>query len=354
MTSRERIARLLRFQEADRIGIAESLFWGSTIEAWREQGLAVEGNIYHTFDLDVHRVRAELNLGLPIETVEETEDYVLYRSADGVLEKKFRVNSEERGVQHLDYLIKTPDDWFRFKSRMTPGGRVDDRYIKEWREYYSRDRFVFFYLRGPFWSACNKMDFVQFNYWMFDHEDVVRDMLETETDLILGIWEEATRLGLRFDGAYILDVMGMKEATYISPALYRSLVKPFHERICTFFRDKGYPVMLHSDGNVEALLPSLVDAGFTALTPVESRAGMDLVKLKQTYGDRLAFMGGIDADILSTDDRDLIEQEVMTKTLAAKQGGGFVFHSDGSVPPTISLESYRFALDLALAHGTYR
>ena len=48
-----------------------------------------------------------------------------------------------------------------------------------------------------------------------------------------------------------------------------------------------------------------------------------------------------------------ITHEVVSKVEAAKPGGGYIFHSDHSVPPTVSFDSYRLAVDLAKAHGAY-
>lgn len=353
MKARERVTRVLNFQEADRVPLAESLFWGTTLKAWEKQGVPAGTDLDKLLNFEVHRVRTELDLRLPVRVLEETEHHVTRVSSDGVVEKSTRVNPDEAGFEHLDYLIKTPEDWAEHRHRMTPEGRVDERYVKEWQKHYDMDQFIFFYTRGPFWSACTKIDYVQFNYWLFDHPETVKDMLAAETDCIIGIWEEANQKGCKFQGAYLLDILGMKDNPYISPAQYREFVKPFHKKLCDFFRDKGYPVMLHSDGNVESLIPDLLEAGFTGLTPVEARASMDLIKLKKEYGKSLAFMGGINTDILREGDRDKIEEEVKTKTLAAKEGGGFIFHSDGSIPPDVTFENYKFAQQVAMTHGAY-
>lgn len=353
MEPRERVSRVLNFQEADRVPLAESLFWSTTLRAWQKQGLPSDCNIYEYFNLEVHRVRTELSLRLPTRVIEETREYVIKTNPDGVVEKWAQEDPDVKGVQHLEYLIKTPEDWEANKHRMSPEGRVDERYLNEWKHYDSLGDFMFFYTRGPFWSACNKIDYMQFNYWLYDHPETVKDMIETEGECIMGIWKEATEKGCVFQGAYLLDIIGMKDYPYISPEQYREFVKPTHTRVCSFFREKGYPVMLHSDGNIKPLIPDLIEAGFTAITPVETRAHMDLIELKEQYGDRLAFMGGIDVDILRTADKEKIDEEIRNKVTVAKEHGGFIFHSDGSIPPDVTMESYQFALEMALEYGKY-
>jgi len=90
----------------------------------------------------------------------------------------------------------------------------------------------------------------------------------------------------------------------------------------------------------------LIEAGVDCLQPLEAKAGMNLAELKVKYGDRLAFMGNVDVMVLRTNDSGAIRREVMSKLEAGTRGGGYVFHSDHSIPPEITLESYRFCQEL--------
>ncbi|MEI6499654.1 MAG: uroporphyrinogen decarboxylase family protein, partial [Armatimonadota bacterium] len=65
------------------------------------------------------------------------------------------------------------------------------------------------------------------------------------------------------------------------------------------------------------------------------------------------FFGNINNDVLARGDREEIREEVTSKVLAAKPGGGYIWHSDHSVPPTVSLASYRYAVELAREFGQY-
>ena len=80
---------------------------------------------------------------------------------------------------------------------------------------------------------------------------------------------------------------------------------------------------------------------------------MDLVELKKQYGDKLSFMGGIDVRAMADPDPAVIEQEIRTKVPVAMEGGGFIYHSDHSVPDSVSFDQYRRVIDLVLEYGTY-
>jgi uroporphyrinogen decarboxylase len=121
--------------------------------------------------------------------------------------------------------------------------------------------------------------------------------------------------------------------------------------LCDYFHNKGMKVLLHSDGNIKNLLPLIIEAGYDCLQPIEAKAGMDLRELKPIYGDKLSFMGGINVELMSEDDK--IEEEIKSKITVAKKGGGYIYHSDHSVPNSVSLSQYKNVINLVNKYGRY-
>jgi uroporphyrinogen decarboxylase len=80
---------------------------------------------------------------------------------------------------------------------------------------------------------------------------------------------------------------------------------------------------------------------------------MDLPELKREYGDSLAFMGGIDVRAMANPDPRLIEEEISTKIPIAKEGGGYIYHSDHSVPNNVSFQQYCRVIELVKEYGSY-
>jgi uroporphyrinogen decarboxylase len=75
---------------------------------------------------------------------------------------------------------------------------------------------------------------------------------------------------------------------------------------------------------------------------------MDVRELKREWGDKLAFMGNIDTRKMADHNPAVIEEEIRTKLTAARVGGGYIYHSDHSVPPIVSCEQYQRVM--ALVH----
>jgi uroporphyrinogen-III decarboxylase len=75
--------------------------------------------------------------------------------------------------------------------------------------------------------------------------------------------------------------------------------------------------------------------------PVEPAAGMDIVRLRQQYGTRLAFMGGIDKHVLRRSKEEIVA-ELEYKIPPVVRTGGCVLGLDHRIPNGTPLENYRF------------
>ena len=118
-------------------------------------------------------------------------------------------------------------------------------------------------------------------------------------------------------------------------------------------RDFALDACRDGRGDINSLLDLFIAAGIDMIQPMEAKANMDVRKLAPTHGQRLAFFGNIDMAAAGTNDRDAIEHEVRTKLAAGMAAKAYAYHSDHSVPPTVSWHTYRFILELLDRHGRY-
>jgi hypothetical protein len=96
-----------------------------------------------------------------------------------------------------------------------------------------------------------------------------------------------------------------------------------------------------------------VEAGFDALNPMERKAwGND--PFAEKYGDRLAFVGGLDARVFESDDKETIRREVGDYIDGMKaRGARLVFASDHSVSPNTTYDSHCYAVQVYREHMMY-
>jgi uroporphyrinogen decarboxylase len=147
--------------------------------------------------------------------------------------------------------------------------------------------------------------------------------------------------------------LGFKEKPFMSPAMYKDLLFPAHKRLFDWSHSRNMPVIVHSCGYVEPLIPGLIEAGIDCLQPLEVKAGMDLVKLKKEFGDRIAFIGGIDVRTLIANDLEDVQTELEKKVPVAMQNSGYILQVDHSVPDQVDYETFKFFIEKGLQIGTY-
>lgn len=345
MNSRERILATLKGERPDKIGRTESL-WSETVPVWRQQGLPENVDLVNHFGWDFSSVPpADISLRLPTRMIDETDSYIHHVDANGVERKDWK--GESGHTPHwLSHTLNNGEDWKKYKERLIHDPtRLHPDMKKGWQQL--RERGLFTHWTSTEAYECAWPVFGQVNIFtmMMEEPEVVKDVFLTYTDLIISLAAEALDNGVDFDGAWFYGDVGYRNGLLFSPDCYNELLFPAHKRMCDFFNSRGKPCILHSCGQIKSLIPRFIEAGFAAIQPLEAKCQQDIRELRQIHGRQIVFFGNMDVRKLSGTRED-IREEVMGKLEAVATDGGYIFHSDHSVPPTVSLENYQYALEL--------
>ena len=125
---------------------------------------------------------------------------------------------------------------------------------------------------------------------MADKPEWVEELFERITLIQVALAKRFVALGV--DGGYFGDDYGAQRSMLFSPRTWRQLCKPRLARMFSVFRDAGLPVILHSDGDIWAILPDLVEIGLNCLNPVQPEV-LEHQRLFREFGTKLSFYGGI-------------------------------------------------------------
>ncbi len=98
-------------------------------------------------------------------------------------------------------------------------------------------------------------------------------------------------LALDYDGLHFADDWGSQTHLLISPRQWRAFFKPVYAAMFSKVRDAGLDVWFHSDGDILAILPDLLEIGVDVLNCQASV--MDREELK-SYAGRVCFRTDID------------------------------------------------------------
>jgi uroporphyrinogen decarboxylase len=351
MNSHERFARAFAHQEADRIPIIDNP-WHDTVARWQREGMPAEVSYVDYFGLDrVVGIGIEVGPRWPGRRLEETDEYVVDLTSWGVTLKNLKTTSVP---QYLDFRVKDPDTWREARERMTPTrDRVDWEHL---RRHYASWREQGYWIQGCPWFGFDAThSFVDMEVLleaMIEQPEWCLEMFNHCLDVSLALLDQVWAEGYTFDSLFWCDDMGYRGTQFFSVRLYRELLLPVQQRAVAWAHGKGIKAHLHSCGDIRRFVPELVEIGMDALNPLEVKAGMDPVALKREVGDRLVLHGGVNAVLW--DKPAEIEAEMRRVIPVLKEGGGYIFSSDHSVPSSVSLEDFRRIVGLARELGTYR
>ncbi len=352
MSSYERMKCVYNHETPDRLPLTDSP-WGTTVARWRREGLPADVSVGDFFGFEKSgSIGTDNSPRYPSELIEETDEYVIRTTAWGATMKNWKKASST--PDFLDFRIKDRSSWDEARARMTPTeDRVNWAHLEKnhpiWRQkgYWIQAGAWFGYDVFASWHVGTERMLIAM---VTDPEwckDMIEHALSVSLELLSMVWDR----GYTFDCLSFPDDLGYRNGPFFSPQTYRQVVKPAHKRACDWAHDRGVKVMLHSCGNIMELLPDLIDAGFDGLNPIETKAGMDLIGIKKQYGSQLVLQGGIDVRAMSQSDQ--IEEEVREKVTVAKEEGGYIYHSDHSVPDNVSFADYCRVIALVKHYGRY-
>ncbi len=356
MTSRERVERALCRREADRIPRAES-FWPETIPLWREQGMPEGADLYDLFGYDIAGagwVNHEARPGYR-EVLDESEEWVARQDGHGAVLRYWKHKSGT--PEHVSFTVDSPEAWRAHKKELlaVPVERRVNAEAALAAQALARSRDQWFAWTGVecFEMAKDIIGHERMCTAMMDDPEWMADVYDTLADLAVSALGYLASRGVQYDGAWMYGDIAYNHGPFLSPRMYRDLVMPAHLKQIGWFKQRQLKVIYHTDGDFRPLLPLFIEAGVDCLQPLEAKAGIDVRELKPKHGDAVAFMGNIDAMVLLTNDRDAIEAEVSRKVPVAMGGGGYIYHSDHSIPPGVTWETYRFLMELVERYGRF-
>ncbi|MFH0965026.1 MAG: uroporphyrinogen decarboxylase family protein [Planctomycetota bacterium] len=354
LTPLDRVRTALAHEEPDHAP-CDDAFFVDTRARFLAEGMPADVRETDYFDFDFENLSLDASPRLPERLIEETEEQRTYVSKSGYSAVVWKKKSG--ALHYFDHATKTKQDWERIKGRLVVDvdgtARISstgyfapfmtypswEGAADEYRGLRETGRFMLLGFYGPFEATWRHHGYVETCMDLLQEGDWVADMFNSYTDLVCAVLRRGLEAGIRPDGVFLIEDLGTTHGTLFSPEAFREFIKPCYARICDLARAEGLSRFLHSDGGIHAILDDLVEVGIEALNPIDTGSGMDLVDLKRRYGKALTFFGGVSARNMH--DVEKSNAEIDRAIPVAAKGGGYIYHSDHSVPPTVSLARYR-------------
>jgi uroporphyrinogen decarboxylase len=194
------------------------------------------------------------------------------------------------------------------------------------------------------------MGFENMAMLMFDDPKLVEAVFDRTAGLIKGFYNKC--LGLKhLAGIFQGDDMGFKTSTMISPDDMRKLVFPHHRELSRLAHDNKLLYMLHACGNLEEVMPDLLDDIKIDAKHSYEDAIMPVAEAKKKYGNRMGILGGVDLDKLCRLGENDLRKHVRDILDACMPGGGYALGSGNSVANYVPVENYMIMMDEGIRYS---
>ncbi|MCL2649215.1 MAG: hypothetical protein FWD61_19825 [Phycisphaerales bacterium] len=371
MTPRERFLATLLFQGPDRIPFDPGHGRKSTRERWHREGLPQNENptsyARKLLDIEPPPAADAPYINVDFRMVPQFEEKVFERrpapkgsSGPGSqIVQDWKGNiceiSDEFDVTYLrqaiDFVtrswIKCPvenrDDWEQMKTRyiVSDPARWPLDYHQRALKNKNRTTLSGLSISGPFWQLREWLGFENLCILFLDAPDFAAEMITFWKNFVSDMLH---RLFKDYIPDYITinEDMAYKEKPMIGPEMTRQFLLPCWRQWadqCKAAGGGGVPIYeVDSDGHVGELISPWIDAGFNANCPQEVAAGNDLVAYRQTYGQKIAYRGGIDKRAIAKGGSTLRQE--FQRLQPVIDAGGFIPSCDHGIPSDVSWQNY--------------
>jgi len=362
-----RIRNTLMHQEEDRVPVGEFFWTGFIKKAQLKWG--DDFDPYRHFDLDYVVITPNMDPHIrQFEIIFEAgEDIIVKTGFEAVIKRSgtapmphYESFSVNKPCEMARFVFEDPADPRRFykggDDQINCVGDALLRNLAPWDkrvDAYVEDFAVFGSICEPYEYLWRIIGTENALCWMVEEPESYKAFVDRIGEFQLRFCEAQIAAGKgRLSGMYIWGDIAYKNGMLFNPATWREVFKPHVKKLIDLCHSHNLMVVYHGCGNATPVYDDFIEMGLDGYNPLEAKSGLDVVELKKTYKNKLAFIGNIDVRILESGNPGDIRKEVLYK-LQAAQGGGWVFQSDHSISSEVEPESYKIMLEILRGHSNY-
>ncbi|WP_195421435.1 uroporphyrinogen decarboxylase family protein [Faecalicatena contorta] len=338
MTSKERVLAALEHKETDRVPIGQGNINIPVIRALSKHlGLANEWESYgyvHGFS-DIIWISADW---VGPEERSSWTDYNALKKVNYfgiVTESKKYGSGDDEGFydEYVEFPLENAEDPEDLDSYWWPSAdwfdysTLKDK-IAEMNKVWGQEKAVLLHPVGTIYE--NAWQLTGLSKMLMDliaNPEFASALIGKVADFYISYYRKALEAAEgQIDIVYCGDDLGTQASLQMSPDTYREVIKPHHKRLFDAIHEYGVKVMYHCDGAIMPIIPDLIDAGIDILEALQFDAeGMDPQLLKDNFGDKLCFHGGISVQsTLPFKSTEEVKQEVIDRIEVLGKNGGYI------------------------------
>jgi len=195
-------------------------------------------------------------------------------------------------------------------------------------------------------------EMMEFSYELQDKPKKLKEEAEKN---VCSALEQAERIAKHggLDGFALCGDYCLNTGPFLSPKLFSEFVTPYLVKLIQGYRDMGFYVIKHTDGNIMPILDQLLEARPHALHSLDPQAGIDIAEIKRLCGNEVCLIGNVNCGVLQTGTDEEVVESVRYALQNGMPGGGYIFSTSNCIYTGMRLSRYELMLDVWRKEGNY-
>ncbi len=220
-----------------------------------------------------------------------------------------------------------------------PGTEFETQRLIELVREKTGDRYFLMMHGDATFSIPDGTHMEQFAYRLADEPESLKAEAESMVVAALNRAERQREHG-GLDGYALCADYCFNTGPFLSPRQFSEFITPYLAKLIQGYRQLGFFVIKHTDGNVNPILDQLVQCGPHAIHSLDPQGGVDIAEVKRKYGGEVCLIGNVNCGLLDSG----TDQEVVESTLYALRngspGGGYIFSTSNCIYTGMKLARY--------------
>lgn len=153
------------------------------------------------------------------------------------------------------------------------------------------------------------------------------------------------------DGFALCSDYCLNTGPFLRPAMFAEFVAPYLKQLVGGYREQGFYVIKHTDGNIMPILDYLLDANPHALHSLDPQAGVDMAEMVKLAADKVCLIGNVNCGLLDTGTAEECVESARYALKHGMQAPGYVFSTSNCIYTGMRLSRYELILDILRKEG---
>jgi uroporphyrinogen decarboxylase len=203
----------------------------------------------------------------------------------------------------------------------------------------SGDRYYLLVHGDPTFSIPSGARMADEVMWYYEHVDEAKEKAAKRVDQFL---EDARQYAAHgaLDGFALCSDYCFNDNPFLPPGLFAELITPYLAEVTAGYRELGFHVIKHTDGNIMPILDQLVATNPHALHSLDPQGGVDIAEVKRRYGDQVCLIGNVNCGLLQSGTEEEVTASARYCIEHGMPGGGYIFSTSNCAYTGLPLERY--------------